>query len=76
MTEYRLFAESKYEKTCGFYNTYGIVAFVDGEMCRIVKDISMNREHVSEMVKLFNSEELELCHLSRAVEDYLYDFRI
>ena len=74
MAEYKLFAEDKYDRHCGFYKTYGIIAYEDGNIARRLCDISVDRDKVERMVTLFNEEALSPAHLSIAVEDYLYDF--
>lgn len=76
MTEYKLFTEQKYDRICGYYHAYGIAAFDDGALQRIVKDISPDKEKILQMTELFNSEGLELTHLSQAVEEFLYDFQV
>ncbi len=73
MTEYRLFKQSAYHRAVGFYDTFGISVFVDGELTRIVRDISADREKVERLARLFNEEQLDPVHLTQAVEDFLYD---
>ena len=73
---YELFTESKYDRRWGFYSTYGIVAVDGGQIRRIVKDISVDRDKVEALAAAFNREGLELTHLSQAVEDFLYDFEV
>ena len=51
MTEYRLFKQSAYHRAVGFYDTFGISVFVDGELTRIVRDISADREKVEAFPK-------------------------
>lgn len=73
MAEYRLFVEKMYDRTCGFYETYGISVCENGIPTRIVKDISLDDQKVSSLVRAFNDEQLDPAHLNQAVEDYLYD---
>ena len=74
MTEYKLFEESKYNRLCGFYITYGIIVFEDGLHTRTISDISVNKEKVEQLISAFNELELSPRHLNEAVEDFLYDF--
>ncbi len=76
MTEYRLFEQSMYERAVGFYKTYGISVFSDGELIRIVRDISVERGKIERLARRFNEEQLEPEHLSQAIEDFLYDHQI
>lgn len=76
MTEYRLFVHSMYDRACGFYQSYGISVFVDGQLTRIVKDVSPERDKVERLVSAFNDNALDPCHLTQAVEDYLCDYEV
>lgn len=73
MTEYRIFSEFADDREKGGYETYGIAAYVSGEFIRAVRDISTDKSAVSELVRLFNKEELSILHLDIAIEDFLYD---
>lgn len=73
MTEYKLFKQSMYERTVGFYETYGISVFQCGELMRIVRDVSVDRESVERLISRFNNEELATEHLNQAIEEFLYD---
>jgi len=75
MTEYRLFVQSMYDRSVGFYESYGISVFEDGVLTRIVRDVSVERIKAEELVQLFNEEHLEPEHLSQAIEDFLFDFK-
>jgi len=55
------------------YETYGIEAYESGEVIRKVGDSSTDKSAVSELVRLFNKEELSILHLDIAIEDFLYD---
>ena len=76
MAEYRLFSERAYDRENGEYVTYGIEAYVSGEVIRTVGDISADKAAVSELVKLFNEGELSILHLDTAIEDFLYDSEV
>lgn len=76
MTEYRLFSERVYDRENSGYETYGIEAYVSGEVIRAVGDISTDKSAVSELVRLFNEEELSVLHLDIAIEDFLYDHEV
>lgn len=73
MVEYGLLTQKMYNRACGFYTTYGIVAFEGEKRLLAIGDISVNKDHVESLIKKFNDSKLELCHLRQAVEDYLYD---
>lgn len=74
MREYRLFKQSMYERAVGFYETYGISVFEEGNLTRIVRDVSVDREKVEILVNKLNKEQLETEHLSQVIEEFLYDF--
>ena len=57
MKEYRLFVQSMYDRSIGFYETYGISVFESGEMTRIIRDISLERDKVEALADRFNAEE-------------------
>lgn len=76
MIEYKLYVENKFDRHCGFYETYGISVFRDGERIRSLSDVSVDREKVERLVAIFNSEQLEPVHLNITVEDFLYDMEI
>lgn len=74
MLEYRVFVQSMYDRCCGFYETYGISLFDNGEMIRIIRDVSVEREKVEHLIDQLNSEQLEPQHLNQVIEDFLTDF--
>lgn len=76
MVEYKIFTQEVYNSACGFYTTYGIIAFDDGKRSITIGDITLNRESIEKMVYKFNENRLELCHLREAIEDFLYDLCI
>ncbi len=76
MNEYRIFVQSMYDRTCGFYKTYGITVFEGGKLIRVVKDVSSDREKVERLVERFNAENLSPEHLNQAIEDFLLDFKV
>ena len=73
MTEYKLFLQKEYDRTVGFYDSYGISVFENGVLTRIVRDISLDRKAVERMIYVFNEEQLDTVHLNQAVEEFLYD---
>lgn len=75
MTEYKLFVQSMYDRSVGFYETYGISVYDNGEIRRIVRDVSLERDRVKSLINRFNLEQLDPAHLSQAVEEFLYDFK-
>ena len=76
MKKYQLSVQTAYNRSCGFYETYGIALIVDGAPQRIIKDISLDREKVVSLVALFNEEDLDPVHFSQAVDDFLLDGEI
>ena len=74
MKEYRLFAQSMYDRVVGHYETFGVSVFEDGVMIRIVRDVSPDRKRVEALVSEFNREHLEPVHLDQAIEDFLLDY--
>ena len=72
MVEYKLFIQKKYINSSSHYNTYGIIVFENGRHIRTVKDVSVNKEAVIDLIDTFNKYGLELCHLNQAIEDFLY----
>lgn len=76
MVEYKLLKQRKYYSISGCYTTYGIVAFKGEKLIRSIADISANKTVVERLIEKFNKYELDPCHLSQAVEDYLYDLSI
>ncbi len=76
MTEYRIFSKSVCDREKCIYETYGIEAYVSGEVIRKVGDISTDKTAVSELVRLFNKEELSNLHLDIAIEDFLYELKV
>ena len=76
MTEYRLFVQSKFDRVCGYYHTYGISVFENGRLTRIIRDVSLDREKVDRLIDAFNEGELDAVHLNQAIEEFLYDFKV
>ncbi len=76
MKEYRLFVQTMYDRSVGFYETYGVAVFDDGEMSRVVRDVSVERDKVEALVARFNREHLEPEHLGQAIEEFLFDFEV
>ena len=76
MTEYRIFSKSVCDHEKCIYETYGIEAYESGEIIRKVGDISTDKTAVSELVRLFNKEELSILHLDIAIEDFLYELKV
>ncbi|MBQ4129024.1 MAG: hypothetical protein IJD68_04545 [Ruminococcus sp.] len=75
MVEYKLLKQRKYYSISGCYTSYGILAFKGEKLIRTVADISANKTAVENLIEKFNKYELDPCHLSQAIEDYLYDQR-
>ncbi len=76
MVEYKLLKQRKYYSMSAYYTTYGIMAFKGEKLIRTVADISANKTAVEKLIEKFNEYELDPCHLTQAVEDYLYDLKI
>ena len=76
MIHYEMFFEYKNDSKLGLYGTYGIAAFRDGKLMRIINDVSCDREKVTALTDRFNENFLEPEHLSQAVEEFLYDFEV
>lgn len=76
MKEYRLFVQSMYDRSIGFYETYGISVFESGEMTRIIRDISLERDKVEALAERFNTEQPDTDHLDQLIEEFLYDFSV
>ncbi len=76
MVEYKLFEQTHYYNNSGFYKVYGIIVFENNKHVRTIPDISKNKVVVENIIEKFNTYKLELCHLSQAVEDYLYDLSV
>lgn len=76
MPQYSVFSENKYDRHCGFYTTYGLIATENGAPVGRMSDISVVRDKVERMAVIFTQEGLDPVHLHTAVEDYLYDFEI
>ena len=74
MIQYRLFVQSMYDRFCGFYETYGISLFIDGEPTRIIRDVSVDKEKAQHLVDILNEEQLEPENFSQVVEEFLTDF--
>ncbi len=57
---------------------YGLEIRADGsdEPIRIVRDISGNREKLSELAELCSEQELSPVHIDDVLEDFLSDFRV
>ncbi len=73
MIIYKLFEQTKYYSNSGHYTSYGIIVF-DGDVhLRTVPDVSLNKAAVEMLVDKFNKYQLDPCHLSQSIEDYLYD---
>ncbi len=76
MVKYQILEQKKFYNSHSWYNTYGIIAFENGIHIRTVSDISTNKSHVIALVEKFNLNNLDICHLSAAIEDYLYDLKV
>lgn len=72
--KYRLFVQSMYDRSVGYYDAYGVAVTENGEIKRIIRDVSLDRHKVEALIDRFNQERLEPEHLSQAVEEFLYDF--
>lgn len=73
MVEYKLLTQTKYYGSSTHYKTYGIIVFDNNVHIRTIEDISRNKNDIQRLVDKFNEYNLDPCHLSQAVEDYLYD---
>lgn len=73
MVEYKLLTQTKYYGSSSYCKSYGIIVFSDNVHIRTVTDISRNKDDVQRLVDKFNKYKLDPCHLSQAVDDYLYD---
>lgn len=73
MIIYKLFEQTKYYNINGHYTSYGIIVFDDDVHLRTVPDVSLDKTTVELMVEKFNKFQLDPCHLSQCIEDYLYD---
>ncbi len=51
--------------------TYDIIAVDSDKVLDEIKDISVNKKEVAELVLLMNHEQLSLIHFRDAVEDFL-----
>lgn len=58
-------AQTKYR------NTYGIDVYRRGYKLYEVKDITVDREKLENLIRLCNQEQLSLLHLRDVVEDFL-----
>lgn len=58
-------AQTKYR------NTYGIDVYRRGYKLYEVKDITVDREKLKNLIRLCNQEQLSLLHLRDVVEDFL-----
>ena len=61
----RMVAQTKYR------NTYGIDVYRRGYKLYEVKDITVDREKLENLIRLCNQEQLSLLHLRDVVEDFL-----
>lgn len=66
--KYRRFEETLYNKHIGKYNTYGI-ADSDGQP--ILRDISVDKSFVDDIVYLFNKYGASFIHVHDIIEDML-----
>lgn len=76
MVEYKLLTQTKYFGASNHCKTYGIIVFDDNIHIRTIGDISRNKTEVQRLIDKFNKYGLDPCHLTQAVEDYLYDLCI
>lgn len=53
------------------YIGYGIDAECDGEVLKLVPDVSLNRADMEELARRCTEEELAPEHLNDVIEDYL-----
>lgn len=76
MIQYDLQIGHAYNSEYGVYVTYGVTAFNRGKVICTIEDISLDKNKVEQLVKLFNEEQLSPAHLDEAIENYLYDFTL
>ncbi|MBQ3264679.1 MAG: hypothetical protein IJH07_02775 [Ruminococcus sp.] len=76
MIKYELLAQCKYDNAYGEYVTYGIIASENGDIIRVIEDISTEIGRITALIQQFNREQLCAEHLDEAVECFLYDFKV
>lgn len=76
MIHYEVFREYRFDRTFGFYETYGISAFENGRIAYTIKDISTDKDKINALTQRFNTEQLELQHMRQAIEEFLYDLEV
>ena len=76
MKEFRLFVQSMYDRSVGFYETFGISVFENNEITRIIRDISVDRGKVEALAAQCNAEQPDAAHLDQVIEDFLCDFTV
>lgn len=74
MANYSLLTQNLYDTSIGHYTSYGIKAEERNDTISVA-DISTDKFAVEQLIKKFNDNELSICHLTQAVEDFLYDFK-
>lgn len=76
MIIYKLYAERQSDREHGTYTTYGISVCRGDSVIRVIHDISLDQEKVTDLIDLFNQERLSPSHLDEAIENFLYGFEV
>ena len=69
--EYYLYETTESDNMLGQYLTYGLHAYVAGELYAQYRDISTHKNKVVELISLLNQEHLAPCQLPDILEDFL-----
>ena len=76
MVEYKIQSQTITLNDSSSFISYGIVAFCGKKIATTVTDISTDKTAVEKLVQKFNEHQLSLCHLSQAIEDFLYTLQV
>ncbi len=76
MIEYKLQTQDVHSSEKESHESYGISAFCDGLHICTIHNITHNKPDIILLLEKINKYELDPCHLSQVVEDYLYDLSV
>jgi len=72
---YKIIEETIHSEEFGEYNTFGLQVeeITNNDQCEIhiLHDVTTNKDAATEMVRLFNEEQLEAIHFEEVVQDMI-----
>ena len=74
MIHYELNIQPCFDTEYGKYVSYGVTVCRGSMILRVIEDVSLEKERVESLVRLFNEEGLFPAQLDEAIEDFLIDF--